>query len=169
MDQMGQMQPMPMQPGGPGGQPQPQMINPNQQQQPFQVDPGRAFHKLQQRYADEMARAVGDLAAKDAAIDQIAEENQILRQQVDMLSRRLEEMNQAAVEMAPSNMPSNIPPNPQKEAGFIDVNPIAAGNGNGGGNGPIPSIPTGEHVPHPSIVQGPPPGSPPGSPDPGAS
>lgn len=107
----------------------------------FRVDPGRAFHKLQQRYAEETARMAGDLAAKDAAIDQLAEENQMLRQQIDMLSQRVAEMA-------------------KMEAVVLDVEDIAPGPPpSGNGNGPIPSIATGEHVPYPTIQQGPPPES----------
>lgn len=110
------------------------------QGQPFQVDPARAFHKLQQRHAEESARWAGDLAAKDAAIDQLAEENQMLRGQIEMLNQQLEryqdQENQVKAADGPGVIDVATPPN---------------------GNGPIPSIPSEEHVSVPTMIVGPPP------------
>lgn len=125
-------------------------MQPNQMGQPgqeegFRVDPGRAFHKLQQRYAEETARTAGDLAAKDAAIDQLAEENQALRGQIDLMAAEIERLNQP---VSPPDV-VDVPQAPQ-------VVPETNGHHNPA-DGPVPSIPSAENVPAPAMLLGPPP------------
>lgn len=123
-----------------------EMMGPGMQEQGqggmsnFRVDPARAFLKLQHIHANESSRWAGDLAAKDAAIDQLAEENQYLRQQIDQLNRQLEQYQTPTQNMA-------APENMDKRA-TIDVP--------SNGNGPIPSIPSAESVSVPTMVVGPP-------------
>jgi polyhydroxyalkanoate synthesis regulator phasin len=109
----------------------------NQQNQPqqVQVDPRRAFFKLQQRHAEEVTRMIGDLAAKDAYIDQQAEEIQALRQQIDQLNGQLAGVQDqlTAHQNQPQNQHQNQPTNgdgpiPPEEAVLVPTMTVGPPN-----------------------------------------
>lgn len=102
-----------------------QQGQPNQGQ-PIQIDPAKAFQRLQARYAEDLSRAAGDIAAKDAAIDMLAEENRSLKEQVDKMDQEI--------------------------ARLSEVLGVTSSNGQ---KDPVPSIPSTENVPAPSMVLGP--------------
>jgi hypothetical protein len=58
------------------------------QPQPIQIDPARAFQALKRTSAEQIATLIGDCAAKDAAIEQLVEEINTLRTQMDAVAEK---------------------------------------------------------------------------------
>lgn len=110
----------------------------------FRVDPGRALAALQRNTSQQFAQMHMDMAAKDAAIEQLAEENQMLRQTVDGLNQRIAELTAMEQDVVQVVSPPPSAPSP--------------GNRHNGG---VVSIPSGENVGAPTIIS-----SPPGEPGP---